>query len=59
MVFAVHDCGYVARCALETDDSGDVRIEKILAIVDQCKFGIHDISRPELNAHSLPRFNMP
>jgi hypothetical protein len=59
IVFAVHDCGYVARCALETDDSGDVRIEKILAIVDQCKFGIHDISRTELNAHNLPRFNMP
>ena len=37
IVFAIHDCGYVARCALEADDSGDVRIEKILAIIDQCK----------------------
>ena len=49
----------IARCALEADDSGDVRIEKILAIIDQCKLGIHDISRTELNEHSLPRFNMP
>jgi len=59
IVFAIHDCGYVARCALEANDSGDVRIEKILAVIDQCKFGIHDISRTELNEHRLPRFNMP
>lgn len=59
ILFVVHDCGYVARCALEADDSGDIRIEKILAIIDQCKFGIHDISRTELNEHNLPRFNMP
>ncbi len=44
---------------MEADDSGDIRIEKILAIIDQCKFGIHDISRTELNEHNLPRFNMP
>ena len=59
IVFAIHDCGYVARCALEAYDSGDVRIEKILDIIDQCKLGIHDISRTELTEHSLPRFNMP
>jgi hypothetical protein len=59
ILFAVHDCGYVARCALEADDSGEIRIEKILAIIDQCKFGIHDISRTELNDNNLPRFNMP
>ena len=59
ILFAVHDCGCVARCALEADDSGDIRIEKILAIIVQCKFGIHDISRTELNEHNLPRFNMP
>jgi hypothetical protein len=59
IVFAIHDCGYVARCALEAYDSGDVRIEKILDIIDQCRLGIHDISRTELNEHGLPRFNMP
>jgi len=59
ILFAVHDCGYVARCALEADDSGDIRIEKILAIINQCKFGIHDILRTELNERNLPRFNMP
>lgn len=30
LVFTVFDCGYVPRCALEIDDAGQVRIEKIL-----------------------------
>jgi hypothetical protein len=60
LVFAIHDCGFVARCALEASDSGEVRIKKILDIIDECKFGIHDISRTELSRNTkLPRFNMP
>lgn len=60
LVFAVHDCGYIARCALEIDDASQVRIEKIEKIIAACKFGIHDISRTELHsATGLPRFNMP
>ncbi|MCU1347164.1 MAG: hypothetical protein JWO56_194 [Acidobacteria bacterium] len=60
IVFAVQDCGYVARCSLEIDDSSEVRIEKIAKIIAGCKFGIHDISRTELDPpNSLPRFNMP
>ena len=60
LVFATFDCGYVPRCALEIDDAGQVRIEKILAMVRGCRLGVHDISRTELDtAHQLPRFNMP
>ena len=60
LVFAVHDCGFVARCAQEIRDTGQVRIEKIVKLVEQCKFGIHDISRTEPDRQSgLPRFNMP
>jgi hypothetical protein len=60
VVFAVHDCGYVARCSLEVTDASQVRIEKIAAIIAGCNFGIHDISRTELDTESrLPRFNMP
>jgi hypothetical protein len=60
LVFAVHDCGYFARCALEIDDSGLVRIQKIEQIIADCRFGIHDISRVEPDPRSqLPRFNMP
>jgi hypothetical protein len=60
IVFAVHDCGFVARCTLEGSDSGEARIDKILAIIVKCKFGIHDISHTELSKNTkLPRFNMP
>ena len=33
ILFAVHDCGFVARCALEASDSGEARTDKILAII--------------------------
>jgi hypothetical protein len=59
-VFAVSDCGFRARCALEIDDSSQVRIEKIYKIIAACKYGIHDISRTDPSpATDLPRFNMP
>ena len=60
MVFAVYDCGFVARCALEEGDASQVRIDKIYNIIAACRYGIHDISRTELDETSgLPRFNMP
>ena len=60
MVFAVHDCGFIARCALETVDGGEVRIRKIVQIMRESRYGIHDISRIELDQGTcLPRFNMP
>lgn len=60
IVFAVHDCGYVARCSLEVTDASQVRIDKISAIIASCRFGIHDISRTESDRDTrLPRFNMP
>ena len=60
IVFAVHDCGFVARCALEEGDASQVRIDKIYNIIENCRYGIHDISRTELDEISrLPRFNMP
>ena len=60
MLFAVHDCGFIPRCALEEEDASQVRIDKIYSIIADCRYGIHDISRTELDAGSgLPRFNMP
>ena len=60
LVFCVTDCGYEARCALEASDGGHVRVEKITRIIADCAFGVHDISRTELDKKSrLPRFNMP
>lgn len=60
IVFTVHHCGYRARCALELDDSGTTRVDKIFGIIRECRLGIHDISYVELDPQSgLPRFNMP
>lgn len=60
IVFTVHDCGFIARCALEEEDASQVRIDKIYNIIADCRYGIHDISRTELDENSgLPRFNMP
>lgn len=60
IVFAVNDCGYIARSALEVSDASELRLAKIFRIVSECRVGIHDISRTELDRDTrLPRFNMP
>ena len=60
LVFAVHDCGFIARSALEVDDSGQARVLKILDIIEHSRYGIHDISRAGLDRQTrLARFNMP
>lgn len=33
LVFAIYDCGFLARSALEVEDSGQARVEKILDII--------------------------
>lgn len=59
-IYTVTRSGFIPRCALETDDSSDNRFEKICRIIAQCKYGIHDISKTDLDPKSnLPRFNMP
>jgi hypothetical protein len=59
LVFAVFECGLIPRSAQEVYDTGVIRIEKIESRIKDCRWGIHDISRTELNANNLPRFNMP
>ncbi len=42
------------------DDSGEARIEKLYGVIAECRYGIHDVSRTQLDAGTrLPRFNMP
>lgn len=59
----VHDCDSQARCALEIDDSGRVKIGNIVELIRECRYGIRDISRTRLRARSaaneLPCFDMP
>lgn len=60
IVFTVVLCGFRPRCALQIDDGSQTRIEKIFSIIEQCRLGIHDLSRTELDRiNRLPRFNMP
>ena len=60
IVFSVVDCGYRPRCALEVIDGSQVRLQKIEALIEQSRFGVHDLSNMDLDPDSkLPRFNMP
>lgn len=59
-VFAIFRSGFRARCSLETDNAATNRFRKICQIIDECKYGVHDISRTECDGEPpLPRFNMP
>ena len=40
LVFGVHECGLLARCAQEKNDGGQVRVEKLFRIIRDCRFGI-------------------
>ena len=47
------------RCALEHDDSGDIRLDKLVQLIRESPRSIHDLSRIEAGQNDLPRFNMP
>jgi len=60
MVFTIHLLSFRPRCSREASDSGHVRLQKLMNIIANCKFGIHDISRTGPDRENrLPRFNMP
>lgn len=60
LIFAIRACGFRPRSALELDDGGQARVEKLFTLIGECRYGIHDLSRTELDTLSqLPRFNMP
>lgn len=60
LVFAVHESGFLARGAREQEDGSQIRLQKLYQIIQECRFGIHDLSRVTLDAENrLPRFNMP
>ncbi len=59
-VFTAAACGFTPRCALEVDNAGQARFEKIIDLIGACPFGVHDLSRTDLSSSgALPRFNMP
>jgi hypothetical protein len=59
VIYAVYGSGFFPRSALEEDNGLQNRLDKIQKIIENCRYGIHDICRVELNENKLPRFNMP
>lgn len=59
MVFTVIASGYFPRCALDATDGAEIRVGKIATLIGECDWGIHDLSRVEVEFGGLPRFNMP
>jgi hypothetical protein len=60
LIFAIRACGFLPRSARELDDGGQPRSEKLYSLISECRYGIHDLSRTELDpVHQFPRFNMP
>jgi hypothetical protein len=60
VVFAVLRCNHHVRCAVEEDDASEIRLNKIFRMIAECRLGLHDLSRTEMDTRSrLPRFNMP
>lgn len=60
LIFTIYACGFRPRSARELDDGGQTRIEKLYGLIEECRYGVHDLSRTQLDeANQLPRFNMP
>ena len=60
LLFSIIDMGFEPRIALESLNSGEARIEKIIKIIQQSQFAIHDLSRiKSKGAGEFYRMNMP
>lgn len=58
-IFTIYHCGFFPSSSMAEENGLETRIDKISRIIEDCRFGIHDISRTELNPAGWPRFNMP
>jgi hypothetical protein len=59
VVFTIAAADYHPRCALEENDSGQIRFDKLTRMIAACQLGIHDLSRVEVSEpDGPPRFNM-
>jgi hypothetical protein len=59
-IFTIKYLGYIPRLSLERVDSAETRIDKIVSLITESKFGIHDLSRMVSKAENEHyRMNMP
>ena len=60
MIFTLLYLGFEPRIASETFDSAQSRMTRILSLIGDCTFSIHDLSRISSSKKGEPsRFNMP
>lgn len=60
LLFTVLYLGLCPRIAAERTDSGESRLDKIVELIRESKYSIHDLSRSEASAvGELYRLNMP
>ena len=60
LLFTVVYLGFHPKIALETSDSGEIRINKICSLIRDSKYSIHDLSRLQSkSADEFYRLNMP
>lgn len=60
IIFTVLSCGYQPRSALETDNTADSRMKRIVDALQGSHLSIHDLSRVYGDADSgVAHFNMP
>ncbi len=60
LLFTILYLGFTPRIALESLDSGTPRIQKIISLIEESKYAIHDLSRIQAaTAGEFFRFNMP
>ena len=60
LLFTLRYLGFSPRIALESMNSSQPRIQKIIELIASCRLAIHDISRMRAKeAGEISRFNMP
>jgi len=60
LVFTICYYGFFPRISLESSDSGQPRLEKIVQLINESKHSIHDLSRLQSKAaNEYYRLNMP
>src|ERR1700674_1442360 len=60
LLFTIIDLNFIPRIASERSDSGESRIDKVCALIEECQYSIHDLSRLRASeAGEFSRMNMP
>jgi len=60
LLFTILYCGYDPRIALESFDSGEIRLDKIKRLIDDSSLSLHDLSRiKSTKKNEFYRLNMP